>query len=196
MAATNGVRRPNPFEPPASSILASRIVNADDAFELNQASFNQLLAESLGNDESGQPNLGSDVSVNLKVIEIIVKAGIDTTLRDIVENPFRSNGAPVESNAQFLSCLEVIRTAIERSPGVLFASTSITGGREHGAPQPLYIVLVPRLISALTPHYSPDCIKATTDAILACVHHAATIALASSQHNPVFDLTLGSILGE
>jgi hypothetical protein len=194
MAATNGFRRSNAFEPPPSSILAARIVGADDALELNQASFSQLLAESLGNDESGQPNLGADASVNLKVIEIVLKAGIDPFLRESVENPFRSNGALSKSETQFTTCLEVVRTAVERSPEVLFAKTSV-GKREEGIQRALLTVLIPRLFSALTPASGPECIRATIDVLLTCTNHGAARFLPSDQNNIAIDLVLGCVSG-
>jgi hypothetical protein len=196
MAAVNAMRRPHHFEPPPSSILASRLVNGDDALELNQASFNQLLAESLGNDDSGQPNLGSDISVNLKVIEIILKAGIDVSLRDFVENPFRTDGAQSKSNAQFLTCLEVVRTAIERSPDVLLANTSMTGKREAGVEQPLYVVLIPRLFSSLIPQTSAAGIASIRDTFLTCLRRGDADSKNIVPHNPVVDLVLGCISGK
>lgn len=191
MAAVNGMRRPNGFEPPPSSILASRIVNGDDTIELNQASFNQLLAESLGNDEFGQPNLGGDASVNLKVIEIVLKAGVDPALRENVENPFRSTGIQARSNSQFLTCLEVIRTAVTRSPSVLFAKTSTIARGEDVTAQPLYTWLLPKILSALTPQSSPECTEAVKEVLSTCIEQGGLRGLTSSQHNPVGDLLLG-----
>ena len=106
MAPANGVPLMNGFHPPPSSILATRVVNGDDASEFNQDSFNQLLEESLGTDENGQPNLGSDVSINHKLICIIIKAGVGPFLRDLRENPFRSSAASSSTDAQ--SCVALM----------------------------------------------------------------------------------------
>ena len=195
MAAVNGTRRAHHLDPPPSSILATRIVNADDTLELNQASFDQLLIESLGNDESGQPNLGGDTSVNLKVIEIVLKAGVDPRLRDNVDNPFQGNSAHTKAVAQFLACFEVIGTAIERSPSVLFTKSSITGRGTDIAEHSLYVWLIPKLISALTPNSSPECIRAATGVISTCIRKHYSDGL-SGQNDTVLDFTLGCVSGK
>lgn len=195
MAGVNGARRSHHLDPPPSSILATRIGNADDTLELNQASFDQLLTESLGNDEFGQPNLGGDTSVNLKVIEIVLKAGIDPRLRDSIDNPFQDTGVHTKSVAQFLACFEVIGTAIERSPSVLFTKSSITGRGTNVVEQPLYVWLLPKLISALTPHSSPECIRAIAGVISTCIQREQSRGL-TAPDDTVLDFTLGCVSGK
>jgi hypothetical protein len=166
MAATSGTRQHGAFDPPPSSILAIRIANQSAVPKLNQASFDQLLAESLGNDENGQPNLGSDVTIILKVVEIVLKAGIEPALVLSNDDPF-SGGPNRAAESQFLSCLEVIRTAIERSPKVLLENTATDG---PGSPTiPLYNLLIPKLLSSFTPHVSRERSAALEQTILACL---------------------------
>lgn len=195
MAAVNGARRVHHLDPPPSSILATRIVNADDTLELNQASFDQLLTESLGNDEFGQPNLGGDVSVNLKVIEIVLKAGIDPRLRDSFDNPFQSTNVHSKSITQFLACFEVIATAIERSSGVIFAKSSIIGPGTDVVEQPLYVWLLPKLFSALTPSSSPECVRAATGVISTCIWKEYP-SRPRDLNDAVLDFTLGCVSGK
>ncbi|ETN46988.1 uncharacterized protein HMPREF1541_01178 [Cyphellophora europaea CBS 101466] len=192
MAAIHGVRRSNGFEPPPSSILATRIASKDAATELNQASFDQLLEESLATDENGQPNLGSDVSINLKVVEVVLKAGIDPVLRDSIDDPFQPNSANARAETRFLACLEVIRVATERAEGVLFMRTSANGKSDDLAEPPLYIVMVPKLLSALGPQASVPRVDAILETISTCIH----VGGSSKQGTPndaVTEFLLGSV---
>ncbi|KPI42986.1 Protein kinase rad3 [Cyphellophora attinorum] len=194
MAAVSalGIRRGDAFDPPQSSMLAVRLARNDEPLHLNQASFNQLLEESLGNDENDQPNLGSDVAVNLKVIEIVIKAGVDSHLRTTNDDPFRANGHQLADHTQFLICLQVIKTAVERSPGVLFARTiASTYGKEAGE-VPLYLWLLPRLITALAPSSPSDKDLTVSQLLCTCIQHASG-DLSSSNSTGVADFLLGCI---
>lgn len=190
MARTNGVHAVNGFHPPPSSILATRLGNADDALQFNQDSFNQLLEESLGTDENGQPNLGSDHSINHTLICIITKAGIDPFVQDLKDNPFQSNAAPSKTEAQVSCCLDVIRTAIDRSPQVIFVKSvpedQVTG--EHQVP--LYSWLLPKLLPLLVPNVS----QGVRDGVLKVADNVLT-ADDDKQGSAAFDYSLGCVTG-
>jgi serine/threonine-protein kinase ATR len=195
MPPSNGVQSVNGFRPPPSSILAARVVNGDDSSDFNQASFNQLLEESLGTDEDGQPNLGSDISINHKLICIVVKAGIDPFIQDTKDNPFQSTAAAAKVNSQFSCCLDVIRTAIQRSPDVSFVKSVpeelIYGGKQR----PLYAWLIPKLVPVL----SPTSAEVIRDGILKVLDVILTIEgddLKGSQGNAVFEFALGCVSGD
>jgi hypothetical protein len=194
MAPTNGVRHAIGFEPPPSSILATHVVHGDDSSDLNQASFNQLLEESLGTDENGQPNIGSDVSINHKLICIVIKAGIDPFIRDTKENPFHSNKALSKDDAQFSCCLDVIRTAIERSPETLFSSSAPEGHTRSKNQTPLYSWLVPKLLSLLTSS-TPENARNGILRLLNVVLVADDDVLRGSGGNTLFGFTLGCATG-
>ena len=194
MAPTNGAPSMNGFHHPPSSILAARVVNGDDSSDFNQDSFTQLLEESLGIDENGQPNLGSDQSVNHKLICIILKAGIDSFLRDLRENPFQSNGASSKIEAQISCCLDVVRTAIERSASVI-STKSVPEDQTAGVTQvPLYGWLLPKLFRLLVPLVSETVRDSVLKAVKA-VLLADEDTLNGSQGNAVFDFALGCVTG-
>ncbi|KAJ9633386.1 serine/threonine-protein kinase M1 [Knufia peltigerae] len=133
-------RQTNAFEPPPSSMLATHVVHGNGVPDFDLDSFNQLLAEALGSDEHGQPNLGADVAVNHKLIRIIFQVGIEQTLD---ENPFQSAVAAGKATSQLKTCLEVLQLAIERSPHVLFVKSQDSG--IPGQEALLYTWLIPRL---------------------------------------------------
>ena len=194
MVRTNGVHAVNGFRPPPSSILATRVGDGDDALEFNEESFNQLLEESLGTDENGQPNLGSDASLNHTLICIITKAGIDPFIQDLRDNPFQSSTALSKTDAQISCCLDVIRTAIERSPQVIFVK-SVPENLATGDDQvPLYSWLLSKVLPLLIPAVS----QSVRDSVLKVV---SAILLADvdddkgSRGSAAFDFTLGCVTG-
>ncbi|RMZ90148.1 hypothetical protein DV736_g2616, partial [Chaetothyriales sp. CBS 134916] len=162
MVRVNVVAQVNSFETPPSSILVTRVVNGDQSTVFDQASFNQLLQESLGSDENGQPNLGSDIVINHKLINIIIKAGIDPFIDESKANPFRSKSASATDEAQFLSCLDVIRIAISRAPEVIYIQNVSENETQVEKQVPLYTWLLPKLLAQVT----PKCSQARKEAIL------------------------------
>lgn len=139
--------------PPPSSILATHFapvhgngsVSALPDFDKN--SFDLLLEESLGHDEHGEPNLGTDIGTNRKLISVLFKAGIDRTFCQS-ENPF--NAYPIgRDGLQIQSCLHVIKLAVQRSPRVLFVPAPYSEA-SPGEEIPLYAWLVPKLLVLLT----------------------------------------------
>ncbi|KIX02531.1 uncharacterized protein Z518_08472 [Rhinocladiella mackenziei CBS 650.93] len=166
MAPVPVARQPNGVEPPASSILATHVVHGEGVPDFEQDSFNQLLAEALGSDEQGRPNLGADVSVNHKLICIIFQVGIEPALDD---NPFESAAAAGKVNSQLRTCLEVLQVAIERSPQVLYVKSDPQGNQTSAQGHPLYSWLVPRLLSLITScknDHDRDAILVVFDTIL------------------------------
>ncbi len=143
MAPVLAARQVSGFEPPPSSILATRVVHGTGVPDLDQDNFNQLLAEALGRDEQGQPNLGTDVSVNHKLICIIFQVGIE---RAVEEDPFQSATAAGKTDSQLRTCLEVLQLAIERSPQVLFVKPDSESNHISGQGCALYCWLLPRLL--------------------------------------------------
>ena len=143
MAPVPAARTVNGFEPPPSSMLATHVVHGIGVPDFDRDSFNQLLAEALGVDEQGQPNLGGDVLVNHKLICIIFQVGIERTLE---ENPFQNAAAAGKADSQLRTCLEVLQVAIERSPQVLFVRSDSQSGDSSGQTCMLYCWLIPRLL--------------------------------------------------
>lgn len=143
MAPVAVARPTSGFEPPASSILATHVVHGNGVPDFDRDNFNQLLAEALGSDDQGRPNLGADVAVNHKLICIVFQVGIECALE---ENPFRSAATAGKAEDQLSTCLEVLRVAIERSPQVVFVKSDPLGKDTSENPTSLYCWLVPRLL--------------------------------------------------
>ena len=115
--------------------------------DFDKASFDLLLEESLGHDDFGEPNLGTDIDTNHKLISVLFKAGIDRAFGNS-KNPFNAYDAG-RDELQFVSCLDVINLAVQRSPGVLFVLTTPAELSVHEA-VPLYVWLMPKLLALLS----------------------------------------------
>lgn len=150
---TNGHLNGGAHQPPPSSMLAAHFapLNGNGSGgvlpEFDKSSFDLLLEESLGQDEYGEPNLGTDIDTNHKLICVLFKAGIDRALGQ-TDNPFNAYSAG-RDGVQILLCLDVIKLALERSPRVLFVPTTYTEGNPR-PPIPLYAWLIPKLLALLT----------------------------------------------
>ncbi|EXJ80858.1 hypothetical protein A1O3_07144 [Capronia epimyces CBS 606.96] len=147
MAPAPAARQANGFEPPPSSILATHVVHGQGVPDLDRHHFNQLLTEVLGSDGDGQPSLGDDVSVNHKLICVILQVGIEPALE---ETPFRTAAASGKADAQLTRCLAVLRVAIERSPQVLYVKSDPPGKDVAGPACALYYWLIPRLLPLIS----------------------------------------------
>ena len=133
-------RQGDAFEPPPSSILATHVVHGNGVPEFDRDNFDQLLAEALGSDEQGQPNLGADVTVNHKLICIVYQIGIERALE---ENPFRAAG---KADDQLRTCLEVLQVAVQRSPQVILVASDRESFGADTTSCPLYSWLIPTLL--------------------------------------------------
>lgn len=137
--------------PPPSSILATHLapVNGNGAgSHFDRESFAQLLEESLGTDDEGHPNLGNDVSINHKLICVIVKAGLDHVLHQ-PRDPFLANEEESEVVLEACNCLEVLELAIVRCPLVVFELSGENEPNEGDRDVPLFLWLFPRLLRFL-----------------------------------------------
>jgi serine/threonine-protein kinase ATR len=134
-------------QPPPSSLIAAHLAPTVGSTipHFNPRDFTLLLDESLGSDEDGQPNLGTDVTINHKLICVIIKAGLDTIdLRS--EDPFRKDN---EYHDQIQRCLKVITLAVERTPDVVFRSSEPDDLVAQEENSPLYFWVIPKLLSLL-----------------------------------------------
>ncbi|KIV90128.1 hypothetical protein PV10_07469 [Exophiala mesophila] len=146
MAPVLTARQSNGFEPPPSSMLATHVVHAHGVPDLDRDNFQQLLTEVLSTDEQGQPNLGTDIAVNHKLICIIFQVGIEPSL---AEDPFKPSKGSGRADSQMKSCLEVIKLAIEKSPQVLFVKSDPQGRDKSDDSLPLYFWLISHLLPLL-----------------------------------------------
>ena len=133
-------------QPPASTVLADRIVaaNGETSEQLQRERFTQLLEISTSLDENGEPTIGTDIESNHTLILIIFKAGLDRFARG--KNPSAQGDEDVLD--QTLQSLKVIRIALTRTPEVLFHSSSDNGELSDNLSEvPLFVWLIPRLLS-------------------------------------------------
>jgi hypothetical protein len=130
-------------QPPPSS-LATHLApaNGSTSSHSHRDDLASLLKESLGSDEEGQPNLGTDVALNHKLACMVIKAGLDTVgLRS--DDPFRKD------EDQIQGCIEVIDLVVTKTPEALFvlADAEDLGPRAENVP--LFFWLIPKLLSLL-----------------------------------------------
>jgi serine/threonine-protein kinase ATR len=150
-------RHTNGFEPPPSSILATHVAHGNGTVAIDPETFEQLLAEALGSGEQDQPNLGADAAFNHKLICIVLRLGIDSAHE---EDPFRSVGAIGREDAQLETCLEVVRSAVQRAPQVLFEKSDIQGDEAESG------LLYTRMIPSILPLLATTKSNQVTDAAL------------------------------
>lgn len=137
----------NGSQPPQSSLIAAHLAPTVGSTipHFDREDFALLLKESLGTDEDGQPNLGTDMKLNHKLMCVIIKAGLDTIdLRS--DDPFRKDN---EYHDQIQRCLEVIALAVERTPEAVFLSSELEDLGPQAENDPLYFWVIPKLLSLL-----------------------------------------------
>ena len=137
---------PAASQPPASTILADRIVaaNGETSEQSQRERFLQLLDVSTSLDDNGEPTIGTDAGSNHTLILIIFKAGLDRFVKS--KDPFH-HGNSEDILTQTLQSLNVIRVALARTPEVLFHSSHSGGFSDHLNEVPLFVWLVPRVLS-------------------------------------------------
>lgn len=141
--------------PPPSSILATCVVGTREPSRLKSDDFATLIAESLGADKNGEPNIVANVEINLKLLEVMLIAGVLPFIDIQTEDPFRKQPVRGENLEQLKKCIDVINLTIQRTPEVLF---EITGSDIHaatGAP-PLHAVLLVVSASFISQSKDPD----------------------------------------
>jgi len=126
-------------------MLATHVINGNRQPSLSRAHFAQLLQESLGTDEHGQPNLGEDVSVNLKLISVVVHIGIEPLLLTTEVDPFRERLDQGKKLSELKCCLDVIHLAIQRNVEVIFKPADLPADPETTF-FPVYAWLLPTLL--------------------------------------------------
>lgn len=168
MAPVNGAVRSVNAGPPPSSMLAAHVVNGNGPPQLSRDSFAQLLEESLGTDDYGEPNLSRDENVNSKLVVVIVQLGIEPHLRSSNSDPFRSKPDLGKNGAELKCCLDVLQLAIDRSPSVLYKP--LEGMQDDtNANAQLFTWLLPKLLSLLSKLDQVDLRRSVSNIISATI---------------------------
>lgn len=136
------------YLPPPSSVavIVQNLKTGNGSARLvDRDIFQQLLAEVLGPD-GGDPTdtagFEDNMSVNYKVVEVVMDAGLSILLQ---EDPFASaEGLLLQAGNSLL----VVRLTIQRSPQVLFCQPPVESGAEANRPV-LFLWLLPRLFPLL-----------------------------------------------
>jgi len=134
-------------QPPPSSFIAAHLAptNGSTFPKFDREDLALLLKESLGSDEDGLPNLGTDVTLNHKLICVIIQAGLDTIdLRN--DDPSQTSN---DHLGQIQSCIEVIDLAFEKTPEALFVLSKLEDLGPEAENVPLFLWIIPKLLSLL-----------------------------------------------
>lgn len=142
VALTNGGR----FQPPPSSMIATHVINGQGQPNISRDDFAHLLQESLGTDDRGRPNLGEDVVVNLKLIVVIVRLGIEPLIDVPRDNPFRAHLDQGRNLSELQRCLDVIELALRQTPELVFKDVEVIVDVQTNASL-VYVWLLPILLS-------------------------------------------------
>lgn len=134
-------------QPKPHSLIAAHLApsNGSTLPHFNREDFELLLTEVLGSDEDGQPNLGTDVTINHELICVVIKAGLDPIFRPN-DNPFCEHDHCLDS---IQKCIQAIDLSIDRTPAVLFIPPKSEGLGQESGNVPLFSWIVPRLLSLL-----------------------------------------------
>ena len=151
----------------------------------------QLLQQILDGDRSDDPQAGTietDLDVNFRLIYVIVRAGLEILSSP---NPFDDEEG---IRSQALDCLAVISLTIKRSPKVLFHVPS-PHEPDVGPKGPLFLWLIPQLISLLRPNSEERLLDAAMTVLKRALVARSGSLILKSRTNPVLKYIRGCING-
>jgi serine/threonine-protein kinase ATR len=137
-------------EPPPSTRAAQIVQNLTttngEPQQRDRESFQQLLAEILGNGDGTDAEIGindSDIDGNYKLVDVVTRVGLDVLLRD---DPFSETDPLI---IQAINSIAVIKLTVQRTPFILFYSSSLTPS-DNGRPRvSLVWWLLPKLMALM-----------------------------------------------
>ena len=135
---------------PTSSLIASHIAphlasGPNRGYGIDRETLSQLRQEILGQEGNSTPNFDDNVNDILNLICVIVKAGLEPSLKSR-----KSSSLPeVDVVGQTLDCLDIIRLAILRTPNVLYENTNPDILGKDVAQTPLFASLIPHVLVLL-----------------------------------------------
>lgn len=168
MAGSNALTNGGRFQPPPSSMIATHVINGQGQPNISRDDFAHLLQESLGTDDRGSPNLGEDVLVNLKLIVVIVRLGIEPLIEVTDDNPFR---VPIDQGrnlSELRCCLDVIELAFRQTPDIVFKDVEALADVQTKS-SPVYAWLLPILLSVVLQSSDVEIHKKCADLLQLCL---------------------------
>ena len=132
---------------PSTGAIAARLApTASTTFqETRSHNLSLLLEESLGADEHGQPNLGTDLSLNHKLLSLVLEAGLDQFVAQHVDPSDDSD----ENQDQISKCLKLVGLIVEKTPNALLLPSNSERSSLDAGEAPIFAWLIPRLLSVL-----------------------------------------------
>lgn len=129
-------------------MIATHVINGRGQSNISRDDFANLLQESLGTDDEGLPNLGKDVLVNLKLIDVIARLGIEPLVAASTDDPFRARIDQGKNLPELKCCLDVIELAIRQTPEIVFKDVESFANVQTG-PSAMYAWLLPAILSII-----------------------------------------------
>lgn len=178
IAIMNGSR----FQPPPSSMIETHVINGRGQSNISRDDFANLLQESLGTDDEGRPNLGKDVLVNLKLIDVIARLGIEPLIAPLGDDPFRARIDQGKNLSELKCCLDIIDLAFRQTPEIIFRDVDELANVQTG-PSAVYAWLLPTLIAIVLQSSNVEIHQKCTELLQLCIKGDAGCSVWST--NPV-----------
>lgn len=148
MAGTHAITNGGRYQAPPSSMIATHVINGRGKANISRDDFAHLLQESLGTDSEGQPNLGNDVLINLKLIVVISRIGVEPLISASNDDPFRRRIDQGKNLSELKCCLEVIELVLRQTPEIIFKDVEYLEDAQNEA-SAVYAWLLPTVISTV-----------------------------------------------
>jgi serine/threonine-protein kinase ATR len=160
-------------EPPPSTRAAQIVKNltttSGEPQQRDRESFQQLLAEILGNGDGTDVEIGindTDIDGNYKLVDVVTRVGLDVLLRD---DPFSEMDPLIH---QATNSIAVIKLTIQKTPQILFYSSNAIPN-DNGRPRHSLIWwLLPKLMALMGLSKAADLQKQLVDLFHFVLHSA------------------------
>lgn len=149
-------------------MIATHVINGQGQPNISRDQFAHLLQESLGTDDKGRPALGEDVVVNLKLVVVIVRLGIEPLIDVPRDNPFRQHLDQGRNLSELQRCLDVIELAFHQTPELVFKDVESLADVQTKT-SAVYTWLLPILLSIVLQSSNVEVHKKCADLLALCL---------------------------
>jgi len=149
-------------------MLATHVINGSIRPSLSRADFAALLQESLGTDEEGRRNIGKDVSVNFKLISVIVQIGVEPLIFTNENDPFHKRIDQGRNAPELKCCLDVIVLVLKQTPKIIFHDAG-SAGIALGTVLPVYAWLLVIVLSVVVQTRNVEIHQRCGETLQACL---------------------------